>query len=59
MPRGDLLAVQQYTMPTMPLLDLLAAMQHTDSSGTLSNVTDQILIWWCRANHLHQAGHLP
>jgi hypothetical protein len=32
--------------------------QHTESSDTLCSITDQILIWWCEANHLHPAGPL-
>jgi hypothetical protein len=34
-------------------------MQHTESSGTLCSVIDQIFIQWCEANRLYQAGHLP
>jgi hypothetical protein len=56
MTRGDLLAVMRYTMPTRPLLDLSATEQHTESSATLCSVTDQILIRWCKASHLHQAS---
>jgi hypothetical protein len=59
MPRGDLLAVLRYMMPTKPLLDLSAAVWHTESSNTLHIVTDQILIRWSGASHLHQAGPLP
>jgi hypothetical protein len=59
MPRGDQLVVRWYMMPTRPLLDLSAALQHTESFGTLSGVTDQNLIRWCEANHMHQEGPLP
>jgi hypothetical protein len=59
MPRGDLLAVLRYTMPTRPLLDLSATMWHTEYSDTLCSVTSQILSRWYGANHLHQAGPLP
>jgi hypothetical protein len=57
-PRGDLLIVLWYMMPTRPLLDLSAVGRHTESSDTLCSVIDQILIRWCRASHLHQAGPL-
>jgi hypothetical protein len=56
---GDLLAALRYTMPTRPLLDLSVVGWHTESFGTLYSVIVQILIRWCRANHLLQAGPLP
>jgi hypothetical protein len=45
-------------MPTRPLLDLSAALQHTVSSDTQCSVTEQILIRWCEASHLHQTSPL-
>jgi hypothetical protein len=59
MPRGDLLAVLRDTMPTKPLLDLLAAVWHIESSGTLCSVIDRIFILWCGTNNLHESGSLP
>jgi hypothetical protein len=58
-PHGDLLAVLRYTMPTLPLLDLLATVRHTESFGTLCSVMGQTLIRWCEANHPHPTGPLP
>jgi hypothetical protein len=34
-------------------------MRHTKSSDTMYNEAVQILIRWCRANRLPQAGPLP
>jgi hypothetical protein len=58
-PLGDLLAVLRYMMPIRPVLDLSIVVRYTESSDTLCSVTDKILIRWCGASHLHQAGHLP
>jgi hypothetical protein len=46
-------------MPTRPMVDLSATVRHTVYVDTLCSVTDQILIRWCEANHLHQVGPLP
>jgi hypothetical protein len=59
MPCGDLLTVLQHRMPNRPLLDLIAVVRHTESSGTLCSVTNGILIRWCGASYLHQVGPLP
>jgi hypothetical protein len=45
-------------MPTRPMLDLSVVVWHTVSSDTWCSVIDQILIRWCGASHLHQAGPL-